>query len=71
MFTLLREHRYSLQIGADSYLLRVEEVVAGASTWTAKFRVHIPASVRNPAETLYGSAADEVAEKAAKMLSER
>jgi hypothetical protein len=71
VFTLLREHRYYVQIGADVHTLRVEELVAGPAVWRSKFRLHIPASHGTTAEIIYGENADEVAKKAATVISQR
>jgi hypothetical protein len=71
VFTLLREHRYFVQVGTDVHTLRVEELVAGPAVWRSKFRLQIPASHGTTAEVIYGENADEVAEKAATVISQR
>jgi hypothetical protein len=68
---LLKQHRYVVQIGIESHLLRIEERVSGLGVWRGKFRVQIPATTRNEATTIYGRSADEVAAAAARFLDYR
>ena len=68
-FVLIKEHRYTVQIGVEKHLLRVEELVAGTAVWREKFRLYIPADENRIAETIYGTSADEVAKKGAAYMS--
>lgn len=70
MFVLLREYRYIVQIGSQSHVLRIEELVSGPVVWGDKFRVQIPPSTGREATTIHGTSADEVAEAAAQFLDE-
>jgi hypothetical protein len=65
---LLRQHRYLVQIGIESHVLRIEELVSGPPVWRGKFRVQIPASIGREEKTIYGTNADEVAAAAARFL---
>jgi len=69
VFTLLKEHRYVVQIGVKTHVLRVEELVSGPAVWGGKFRLRIPADDHRMAETIYGTSADEVAERGAAFMS--
>lgn len=69
MFVLLRHHRYEVQIGEASHVLRVEELVSGSAVWAGKFRARLPATSTAEAKTVYGPTADVVAHQAAEFLS--
>lgn len=69
-FVLIKEYRYTIQIGVEKHLLRVEELLAGPAVWRAKFRLYIPPDGNRMAETIYGPNADEVAEKGATFMSQ-
>lgn len=71
MCAILKEHRYVVQVGAVSHVLRVEELVSGPAVWRAKFRLNIPADLSRQAEVIYGASADEVAELGADFLGGR
>jgi len=68
---VLKEHRYVVQVGTVSHVLRIEELVSGPALWRAKFRLNIPADLNRQAEILYGASADEVAELGADFLGGR
>jgi hypothetical protein len=68
-FVLIKEHRYTVQIGGEKQLLRVEEFLAGPAVWRDKFRLYIPADGNRMPETIYGTSADEVAEKGAAFMT--
>ena len=70
-FVLIKEHRYTVQIGAEKHLLRVEELLAGLAVWREKFRLYIPPDGNRMPETIYGTSADEVAEKGAACMTRR
>lgn len=70
-FVLIKEYRYTTHIGAEKYLLRVEELLAGPEVWREKFRLYIPADGNRMPETIYGTSADEVAEKGAAFVTRR
>lgn len=69
MFILLRHHRYEVQIGNQSRILRVDELVSGPAVWGGKFRVRLPADGVIEAKTFYGGSADAVAHEVAELLS--
>lgn len=71
MFMLLKEHRYRAQIGSETRVLRVEELVSGSPVWMEKFRLQIPAETGHEAKTFYGPGAQEVAELGADFLDRR
>ena len=71
MCVIFKEHRYVVQVGAASHMLRIEELVSGPALWRAKFRLHIPADSNSQAKTLYGASAEEVAELGADFLGGR
>jgi hypothetical protein len=68
MFILIRHHRYEVQIGSRSVVLRVEELVSGSAVWGGKFRIQLPADGTVEAKTVYGANADAVAGKVAELL---
>jgi len=69
MCVVLKEHRYVVQVGTVSHVLRIEELVSGAAVfWKDKFRLLIPANSKSQAQTIYGASADEVAELGADFL---
>lgn len=69
MFILLRHHRYEVQIGNQSRVLRIEELVSGPAAWGGKFRVQLPADDAIEAKTFYGASADAVAHEVAELLN--
>ena len=69
MFILLRHHRYEVQIGNQSRILRVDELVSGPAVWGGQFRVRLPADGVIEAKTFYGGSADAVAHEVAELLS--
>ena len=69
MFILLRHHRYEVQIGNQSHILRIEELVSGPAVWGGKFRVRLPADGSIEAKTFYGASADAVAQEVAEVLN--
>jgi hypothetical protein len=71
MYTLLCEHRYRLQIGSQTYILRIEELISGQVGWGGKFRLQIAGSPNSEAQTLYGASEHEVAELGARFLDRR
>jgi hypothetical protein len=71
MFTLLREHRFIVQIGTETVILRVEELVSGSPLWSGKFRLQIPASTTTEAKIIYGESEEEVARLGAEFLDRR
>lgn len=71
MLTLLKEHRYRVQIGAEARILLVEEHISGMTGWAGKFRVHIPGDSTGESRTIYGSSDQEVAYLAAEYLNLR
>jgi hypothetical protein len=71
MFTILKEHRYCLQIGSETRILRVEEFVSGPAVWVKRFRLQIPAETGLEAKTIYGSTDQEAAELAAEFFDRR
>ena len=70
-FILLKEYRYVVQIGAETHVLRVEELVAGPAVWGGKFRLQILADEQRGAQLIYGTSADEVAQKGAAVMDRR
>jgi hypothetical protein len=71
MFTILREHRYRIQIGSETRILRIEELVSGPAVWEKRFRLQIPAEPGFEAKTIYGSTDQETAELAAEFFDGR
>jgi len=71
MFTILKEHRYRLQIGSETRIFRVEELVSGPAIWVKRFRLQIPAETDLEAKTFYGSTDQETAELAAEFFNRR
>ncbi len=61
MYTLLKEHRYRVQVGIDTHIFVVEERIDGQEGWGGTFRLRIPASVHSAAKTFYGANDKEVA----------
>jgi len=59
---ILKEHRYVVQVGPVSHVLRIEELVSGPAVWRDNFRLLIPADRNREAKTIYGASAEEVAE---------
>ena len=70
MFILLRHHRYEVQIGNQSHVLRIEELVSGSGLWGGKFRIQMAANGTVEAKTFYGASADAVAQQAAELLNQ-
>ena len=70
MFILLRHHRYEVQIGNQSHILRIEELISGSALWGGKFRIQMAANGTVEAKTLYGASADAVAQQAAELLNQ-
>jgi hypothetical protein len=66
---LLREHRFKFFAGAEEYVFRIEELVAGVAGWPGRFRLQLPASFRSKAKTYYGASCEEVTEKAAEFIT--
>jgi len=62
---VLKEHRYLVQIGAETRVLRIQELVHGTAGWGGRFRLQIPAEGGADAQTIYGSTSEEVARLAA------
>jgi hypothetical protein len=71
MYTLLCEHRYHVQIGSQTHILRIEELISGQVGWGGKFRLQIAASLDSEAQTFYGASKHEVAELGARFLDRR
>jgi hypothetical protein len=71
MFTILKEHRYRVQIGSETRILRVEELVSGPAVWVKRFRLQIPAETGLEAKTIYGSTDQETAELGAEFFDRR
>ena len=61
MCIVLKEHRYLVQIGAETLVLRIQELVDGTAGWGGRFRLQIPAGGGVDAQTIYGSTSEEVA----------
>jgi hypothetical protein len=71
MCVILKEHRYVVQVGPVSHVLRVQELVSGPAVWRDKFRLLIPADPTTQAKTIYGASAEQVAELGADFLGAR
>jgi hypothetical protein len=65
LYIVLKEHRYLVQIGAETHVLRIQELVDGTVGWGGRFRLQIPAGGGANAQTIYGSTGEEVARLAA------
>jgi hypothetical protein len=68
MFTLLKEHRYIVQVASRTEIFRVEERISGPA-WRSPFRLEIPAGAKTVAKKIYGASADEVAKTGAAFLT--
>jgi hypothetical protein len=68
---LLREHRFKFFAGAEEYVFRVDELIAGVTSWPDRCRLRLPASACIEAKTFYGASCEEVAEKAAGFVASR
>jgi hypothetical protein len=71
MCVILKEHRYVVQVGPVSHVLRIQELVSGPAVWRDKFRLLIPADPTTQAKTIYGASAEQVAELGANFLGGR
>lgn len=66
--TVIREERYLVEIGAEQFILRVQELISGCAFWPGKFRIHVPASQDGRSTTVYGATALETIENATQLL---
>jgi hypothetical protein len=62
--TVIREERYLVDIGAEQFVLRVQEEISGCAFWPGKFRVQIPGTQDRRLTTVYGATALEAVENA-------
>lgn len=69
MASLVREERYIFQIGSESYVVRVQEMIWGAEPWPEKCRVQLPASHARAAKNFYRATPRQAAEAAAEYLT--
>ena len=67
--TLVKEHSFKFAVGTETHLFLVEELVAKLSSWPARFRLRLDASLRSEARTFYRTSCYEVAEKAADFVA--
>lgn len=68
MVAIIKEERYIINIGNDEHMLRVEQLLWGVEAWPEQFRVLIPPSAERDGNTVYGSTAREVTERAMEYL---
>jgi hypothetical protein len=66
---LLKEHRFTVFVGAEIHLFKVEELVEGAAFWPNRFRLKLPATSRSEAKTIYGAECDQVAQAAVEVIA--
>lgn len=66
---LIKEHRFTFQIGAEEHVLRVQELVWGPERWPEQCRIHLEASHTREARHFYGGTPLETARKAAEYLT--
>jgi hypothetical protein len=66
---VLKEHRFTLAVNAETHVLRIEELVQGLALWPSRFRLKLPASLRSEAITIYGESCEDVAERAGRVIA--
>lgn len=69
MATMIREEKYIVNVGAEEYVLQVQELVWGLDHWPERFRACLPESRNWTATVVYGATAREAAERATEYLS--
>jgi hypothetical protein len=69
MATMIKEEKYTVYVGTEEYVLRVQELLWGLEPWPERFRAQIPASAEGNATMVYGSTGREAAERATEYLS--
>jgi hypothetical protein len=68
VYSLIREHRYVLEMAVDSTILRIEEFISGPVIWPQKYRLRLHATHGRPAKSFYGDSPQSVAEQAAEFI---
>jgi hypothetical protein len=68
MASMIKEERYVIEVGNQTHILLLQELLWGSEWWPERFRVQLPAANGRSAENIFGSSARETLEMAAECL---
>jgi hypothetical protein len=66
---VLKEHRFTVFVGSEIHLFKVEELVGGTAYWPHRFRLKLTATAHFEAKTIYGAECNQVAQAAADLIA--
>src|SRR5689334_10400311 len=70
MAELIREECYTLNVGFEKHILRVQELISAPTDWPCGFRIQLVASPERGAKSFYAATARDVLDLAVAYLSE-